>query len=141
MENTQFYVVKSGDTLIKIASMHHVTLGQILEWNPEIENPDIIHPGQRIRVAAPAMHGEFEPVPGSDFFQSSVTSPVIEAMGFRLIEEECSAYAAGPDSQWSEADRKSYALWQRKLGFTGHDADGTPGRKSWERLHVPAVFE
>ncbi|MFI6805027.1 peptidoglycan-binding protein [Streptomyces luteogriseus] len=141
MENTQFYVVKSGDTLIKIASMHHVTLGQILEWNPEIENPDIIHPGQRIRVAAPAMHGEFEPFPGSDFFQSSVTSPVIEAMGFRLIEEDCSAYAAGPDSQWSEADRKSYALWQRKLGFTGHDADGTPGRKSWERLHVPAVFE
>lgn len=138
---TEFYVVKHGDTLIKIASMFHVTLGQILEWNPQIENPDIIFPDQKIRVRAPEMNGEYEPFPGADFFQSSVTSPVIEAMGYRLIEEGCSAYAGGPDSQWSEADRKSYAKWQHKLGFRGPDADGTPGRKSWDRLHVPAVYE
>lgn len=42
---------------------------------------------------------EFEPFPGADFFQSSVGSPVIEAMGYRLIEEDGSAYAEGPDSQ------------------------------------------
>ncbi|WP_086559689.1 peptidoglycan-binding protein [Streptomyces africanus] len=142
MEKTaEFYVVKRGDTLSKIAVMHRVTLDQILEWNPQITNPDIIRPGQRIRVAPPETQGEFEPFPGPDFFQSSVTSPIIEAMGFRLIEEGCSAYADGPDSQWSEADRKSFAKWQRKLGFSGQDADGIPGRISWERLHVPAVFE
>ncbi|MFI7014602.1 peptidoglycan-binding protein [Streptomyces sp. NPDC050164] len=136
----EFYMVKRGDTLGKIAAMHRVTLDQILEWNPQIENPNIIHLGQRIRVAPPEMHGEYEPFPGADFFQSSVTSPVIEAMGYRLVEEGCSVYADGPDSQWSEADRKSYANWQRKLGFKGQDADGTPGRKSWERLRVPAVY-
>ncbi|MGW0371200.1 peptidoglycan-binding protein [Streptomyces coeruleorubidus] len=142
MERTvEFYTVKRGDTLGKIAVMHRVTLDQILEWNPQITNPDIIHPGQRIRVAPEMHHGGDEPFPGADFFQSSVTSPIIEAMGFRLIEEGCSAYADGPDSQWSEADRKSYSNWQHKLGFKGRDADGTPGRKSWERLHVPAVFE
>lgn len=137
----EFRVVKRGDTLSEIAVMLRVTLDQVLEWNPQITNPDIIHPGQRIRVAPPEMQGDFEPFPGDDFFQSSVTSPIIEAMGFRLIEEGCSAYADGPDSQWSEADRKSYSKWQRKLGFSGQDADGTPGRKSWERLRVPAVFE
>ncbi|WP_436846155.1 peptidoglycan-binding protein [Streptomyces chartreusis] len=142
MERTaEFYIVKRGDTLSKIAVMHHVTLDRILEWNPQITNPDIIHPGQRIRVAAPETQGEYEPFPGADFFQSSVTSPVIEAMGYRLIEEGCSAYADGPDSQWSEADRKSYSNWQHKLGFSGQDADGTPGRTSWERLHVPAVYQ
>jgi LysM repeat protein len=142
MEKTaEFYIVKRGDTLGKIAAMHRVTLDQILEWNPQITNPDIIHPNQRIRVRPPETHGEFEPFPGADFFQSSVTSPVIEAMGYRLIEEGCSAYADGPDSQWSEADRKSYSNWQHKLGFTGRDADGTPGRKSWERLRVPAVYQ
>ncbi|MFH9060172.1 peptidoglycan-binding protein [Streptomyces coeruleorubidus] len=141
MERTvEFYTVKRGDTLGKIAVMHRVTLDQILEWNPQITNPDIIHPGQRIRVA-PERHAAFEPFPGADFFQSSVTSPIIEAMGFRLIAEGCSEYADGPDSQWSEADRRSYAHWQEKLGFSGQDADGIPGRKSWERLHVPAVFE
>ncbi|MFJ4555177.1 LysM peptidoglycan-binding domain-containing protein [Streptomyces massasporeus] len=50
---TQFYVVKRGDNLTKIARMHHVTLDQILDWNPQIKNPDLIHPGDRIRVAPP----------------------------------------------------------------------------------------
>ncbi|MFE0473663.1 peptidoglycan-binding protein [Streptomyces sp. NPDC058947] len=141
MEKTaEFYVVKRGDTLGEIAARHRVTLEQILAWNPEIEDPDVIFPDQRIRVAPPRTHGAYEPFPGADFFQSSVTSPIIEAMGYRLIEEGCSEYAAGPDSQWSEADRKSYARWQRKLGFQGHDADGTPGRKSWDKLRVPAVY-
>ncbi|MBX9364655.1 MULTISPECIES: LysM peptidoglycan-binding domain-containing protein [Streptomyces] len=49
----QFYVVKRGDNLTKIARMHHVTLDEILEWNPQIKNPDLIHPGDRIRVAPP----------------------------------------------------------------------------------------
>lgn len=142
MERTvEFYVVKRGDTLSKIAVMHRVTLDQILEWNPQITNPDLIYPGQRIRVAPPEVEGEFEPFPGADFFQPSVSSPVIEAMGYRLIDEGCGVYADGPDSQWSEADRKSYANWQRKLGFGGRDADGIPGRKSWNRLRVPAVYE
>ncbi|MFE8957734.1 peptidoglycan-binding protein [Streptomyces iakyrus] len=141
---TQFYVVKRGDTLTKIARMHHVSLDQILEWNPQIEDPDVIRPGQRIRVAPPQEtdgDGEFEPFPGADFFQASVTSPVIEAMGYRLIEENCSVYSGGPDSTWSQADQKSYAKWQRKLGFSGADADGIPGPTSWNKLRVPAVYE
>jgi 2',3'-cyclic-nucleotide 2'-phosphodiesterase/3'-nucleotidase len=61
---TKFYVVKRGDNLTKIARMHHVSLDQILEWNPQIEDPDLIHPGQRIRVAPPpeagGEEGEYE---------------------------------------------------------------------------------
>ncbi|EFL36161.1 N-acetylmuramoyl-L-alanine amidase [Streptomyces viridochromogenes DSM 40736] len=59
---TQFYTVKRGDNLTKIARMFHVTLDQILEWNPQIENPDLIHPGDRIRVAPPPEEeGEYAP--------------------------------------------------------------------------------
>ncbi|MGX1564448.1 LysM peptidoglycan-binding domain-containing protein [Streptomyces sp. NPDC055506] len=53
----QFYVVKRGDNLTKIARMHHVSLDEILEWNPQIEDPDLIHPGDRIRVAPPREEG------------------------------------------------------------------------------------
>ncbi|MEU1102522.1 LysM domain-containing protein [Streptomyces tibetensis] len=66
MEKTRvkFYVVKRGDNLTKIARMHHVSLDEILEWNPQIEDPDLIHPGDRIRVAPPREAdqegGEFE---------------------------------------------------------------------------------
>ncbi|MER6472375.1 peptidoglycan-binding protein [Streptomyces collinus] len=55
-------------------------------------------------------------------------------------EEGCSAYSDDePDFQWSKEDRESYALWQRKLGFGGSDADGMPGPESWRKLHVPAL--
>jgi 2',3'-cyclic-nucleotide 2'-phosphodiesterase/3'-nucleotidase len=71
---TQFYVVKRGDNLTKIARMHHVTLDQILEWNPQIEDPDVIHPGQRVRVAPPrgedGEDGEYETTP----FQGQTSS-------------------------------------------------------------------
>lgn len=138
----EFYVVREGDVLSEIAARHHVSLAQILEWNPQIKNKNLIHPKDRIRVVAPSggHGGEDEPFPGKDFFRPSVRSPIIEAMGWRLVDEGCSAYPDDePDLQWSEADRKSYAKFQGKLGFTGSDADGIPGKVSWQRLHVPAL--
>ncbi|WP_326618987.1 peptidoglycan-binding protein [Streptomyces decoyicus] len=80
---------------------------------------------------------EYEPFPGANFFRSGARSPVITAMGARLVAEDCGHYEVGPGPEWTEADRKSYAAWQRKLGFHGEDADGVPGKNSWERLRVP----
>jgi hypothetical protein len=80
---------------------------------------------------------KYEPFPGADFFRSGRRSSVITAMGKRLVAENCGRYEVGPGPAWSEADRKSYAAWQRKLGYSGAAADGTPGRTSWDRLHVP----
>ncbi|AJT64937.1 hypothetical protein T261_3267 [Streptomyces lydicus] len=80
----------------------------------------------------------YEPFPGSGFFRSGERSAVIAAMGERLIAEGCGHYRSGrPGPDWNEAHRKSYAAWQRKLGFSGKDADGVPGKVSWERLRVP----
>ncbi|MEU5973630.1 peptidoglycan-binding protein [Streptomyces sp. NPDC047315] len=83
--------------------------------------------------AAP-QHATF---PGADFFAKAPRSALITAMGRRLVAEGCSAYAVGPGPQWSDADRRSYAKWQHKLGYRGADADGWPGKKSWDALKVP----
>ncbi|MEU9112619.1 peptidoglycan-binding protein [Streptomyces sp. NPDC048483] len=80
----------------------------------------------------------YEPFPGSGFFRSGERSAVIAAMGERLVAEGCGHYKGGrPGPDWNEAHRKSYAAWQRKLGFSGKDADGVPGKVSWDRLRVP----
>lgn len=78
-----------------------------------------------------------QPFPGASFFTARTSSPVITAMGRRLAAEGCGTYAVGPGPRWTEADRRSYAAWQRKLGFRGADADGRPGRTSWNALKVP----
>ncbi|WP_372408374.1 peptidoglycan-binding protein [Streptomyces luteireticuli] len=113
------------------------------EWkNDKIDPLGFTMDGMRARVAvrlgsAPTPPSGNEPFPGADFFRNSPDSPVVAAMGRRLTAEGCSAYTEGPDSRWTDADRESYRRWQRKLGFTGCDADGWPGKSSWDALNVP----
>lgn len=44
-----YYTVKSGDTLSSIARKYNTTVTRLKQLNPNI-NPDLIYPGQRIRV-------------------------------------------------------------------------------------------
>jgi len=83
---------------------------------------------------------EQEPFPGASFFHAGHKSPVIAAMHRRLVAEDCNRYQSGADADvWGSGDVKSFAAWQHKLGFSGGDADGIPGKSSWDRLHVPNV--
>jgi hypothetical protein len=89
--------------------------------------------------AKPAPAVQYEPFPGAAFFHAGRHSPIITAMGRRLVAVGCGDYLSGPGPNWTEADRRSYAKWQRKLGYTGVSADGYPGAKSWAALKVPKV--
>ncbi|KQX70892.1 peptidoglycan-binding protein [Streptomyces sp. Root1310] len=99
----------------------------------------------RARVAArlgkPTTPGtgkpQYQPFPGAAWFRKNPKSAIVTALGKRLVAVGCSAYTSGPGPQWTEADRLSYAKWQRKLGYTGSSADGWPGAKSWAALKVP----
>lgn len=58
------HIVKSGDTLSKIAADHHTTVDYLAKLN-NISNPNLIYPGQRIKLKGkvPA-----EPAPKSEFY-------------------------------------------------------------------------
>lgn len=47
---TETYVVQPGDTLWKIAVKNQVGLSEIISANPQIENPELIYPGQEISI-------------------------------------------------------------------------------------------
>ncbi|MEU9258970.1 peptidoglycan-binding protein [Streptomyces sp. NPDC048212] len=79
----------------------------------------------------------YEPWPGEAYFKKAPRSSLVERMGKRLVQEGCSAYVKSPGPQWTEADRKSYRKWQLKKGYRGTDADGWPGKASWDALKVP----
>ncbi|AJT69444.1 hypothetical protein T261_7847 [Streptomyces lydicus] len=82
----------------------------------------------------------FEPFPGASFFHTGQKSPIIAAMHQRLVAEDCNRYGSSANADiWGPGDVKSYAAWQEKLGFEGDDANGIPGKSSWDRLHVPNV--
>ena len=49
-DTEEIYIVRPGDTLSKIASLHGMNLDQILALNPDIEDPNKVSPGQKIIV-------------------------------------------------------------------------------------------
>jgi len=46
----QTYIVKSGDTMWKIASKYQVGTSEIIAANPKIKNPSLIYPGQKLTI-------------------------------------------------------------------------------------------
>ena len=88
------HVVAEGDTLSAIAEAHGSTLAEIISLNPQIPNPDLIHPGQEVNVPDEAV-AEPEPLsettaavtadeaPAADAAPVAASAPVLEG---RLAE-------------------------------------------------------
>ncbi|MBD9700618.1 peptidoglycan-binding protein [Streptomyces sp. ID01-12c] len=91
-------------------------------------------------VTQPPPKPAYEPFPGTSFFRDGRRSPIIAAMHKRLVAEGCNRYQSTTNQDvWGSGDERSYAAWQRKLGFAGAAADGIPGPTSWTALKVPNV--
>lgn len=78
----------------------------------------------------------YAPFPGVGFFRLGKKHPLITEMGKALVRAGYRGYKQGPGPEFTRADIKAYAWWQRKLGYTGSDADGYPGKSSWDKLKV-----
>jgi len=50
----KLHVVKEGETLWDIARKHGVSLDELIKANPQIQNPDMIHPGMKVKIPASA---------------------------------------------------------------------------------------
>jgi LysM repeat protein len=56
------YIVQPGDTFSEIAFEHNLTMAELLERNPQIQNPRLIFPGQQLIIPTPTL---FTPVPAA----------------------------------------------------------------------------
>ncbi|MDO6353625.1 SafA/ExsA family spore coat assembly protein [Caloramator sp. CAR-1] len=45
-----YYTVQPGDSIWKIAQKYQVGISEIISANPEIKNPALIYPGQKIKI-------------------------------------------------------------------------------------------
>ncbi len=50
-QETKRYTVVSGDSMWKIAVKHEVGVSEIISANPQIENPNLIYPGQVLHIS------------------------------------------------------------------------------------------
>jgi LysM repeat protein len=77
------YTVRSGDTMSGIAARHGMSLSALVQANPQVHNPNLIYPGQRLNVRgggsapspAPAPHSPSPaPAPGGGGNVSGIES-------------------------------------------------------------------
>lgn len=113
-------------------------------WDPGAINTGIV-PGEAVVETKPANPStptptRYEPFPGRAFFHAGRHSPIVTAMGRRLVALGFGRhYHSGPGPDWTNADRENVRDFQLSRADLRGDADGYPGPKTWAALRVPKV--
>lgn len=75
------------------------------------------------------------PFPGTKYFGPGANNTYVTRLGEMLVARGGGAYyATGPGPVWGEADRRATQAFQQAQGWTGANADGLPGPRTWELL-------
>ncbi len=91
------YVVKSGDTLGRIAARHHQSIKKLKKWNGLKGN--LIRAGQRLRVSSPSYKHDGRPVEG----QSVGGPPRGRLAGGKQMQETEEWHIRRPHNAWGTA--------------------------------------
>lgn len=50
-ETVRYHMVQKGDSLWKIAGNYGLSVAALLQLNPQIKNPNLVYPGERVRLS------------------------------------------------------------------------------------------
>lgn len=139
------YTVRRGDTLSSIAAKYKTTVAKLVSLN-SLKDADKLAIGQTLKLpgattpAKPAAP-RYEPFPGAAFFHAGRTSPIITALGRRLVALGFGRhYSSGPGPSWTNADKANVRAFQLSRPELAGDADGIPGPKTWAALKIPKLL-
>ena len=91
-------------------------------------------------TAKPKPAVQYEPFPGEGFFHAGRHSPIITAMGRRLVALGFGRhYTSGPGPNWTNSDKANVRDFQLSRADLKGDPDGIPGPKTWAALRVPKL--
>jgi LysM repeat protein len=115
-----YYTVKAGDTLSKIAAAHGTTVDRLMAWNRDIENPNQIEVGQRIRVTAPT--DTSPPAP------AKLPSDILDLDDWKLTKPDATEVKQPKLDKFK--DPKSFFVRGASVVFRAHcGGNGTPNSK------------
>ncbi|MGW6916532.1 peptidoglycan-binding protein [Kitasatospora sp. NPDC054939] len=73
--------------------------------------------------------------PGADKFGPGAENAYVTRLGRMLVQRGAARfYTEGPGPRWSESDRRATRAFQEAQGWRGAEADGLPGKDTWDYL-------
>ncbi|MEE1828258.1 peptidoglycan-binding protein [Streptomyces sp. BE20] len=73
--------------------------------------------------------------PGADKFGPGADNAYVTRLGQMLVQRGGARfYGTGPGPRWSESDRRATEAFQLAQGWRGAEADGIPGKDTWDYL-------
>ncbi|PJN38065.1 hypothetical protein CG747_24545 [Streptomyces sp. CB02959] len=145
-------VVKAGQTLGKIAASAGVSLAALLAVNPQVKNPDVIHPGDKVTVPEKGAKppAKVKPVVSlariraaavrdPDRGQGGTTYPADVRPVESALRAEGLLDARWCDGSFGSMTRIAYANWQKRARVGG-PPDGIPGIASLRLLGAKHGF-
>lgn len=107
--------VQAGDSLIKIATVHQTTFQRLFDANPAIADPNIINPGDQIRVPFADEVLATRPLPAQPAPTPAPTKTIVKPAAPRRITTSAPAVASG--SVWDRlAQCESGGNWAINTG-------------------------
>ncbi|MEV7120231.1 peptidoglycan-binding protein [Kitasatospora griseola] len=89
---------------------------------------------QGLSLPMPAPDGA-DAFPGADKFGPGKVNDYVTRLGRMLVERGGGRfYREGPSPDWGEADRRATEAFQLAQGWRGAEADGYPGKDTWDFL-------
>ncbi|MFJ7909639.1 peptidoglycan-binding protein [Kitasatospora sp. NPDC096204] len=73
--------------------------------------------------------------PGADRFGPGADNAYVTRLGQMLVRRGGAAfYSTGPGPRWTDSDRRAVQAFQQAQGWRGGEADGIPGKDTWDYL-------
>lgn len=126
------YVAKRDDTLSTIARDHGVSLRSLLDANPDVLNPNVIYPDQRIALPEgavarpPALVAAEGPTPK---LENGARGPAVSELQRGLAD---GGFDPGPvDGVFGQRTEGAVRAFQSSRGI---EVDGIVGRQTWGEL-------
>lgn len=120
-QETGVHTVAPGDTLWAIARANGVPLQALIEANPQIQNPDLIFPGQRVNIPAggtPPSTGAEPPTAGAEPPATGDAPPTTGD-----VDGTTGVDAIGPDSTLNERAQAAMRYFESQ-GWSKEQAAG-----------------
>lgn len=109
---SSYHIVKRNDTMWKISQSYNVTLADLIRANPQVDNPDLIYPRERLEI--PSWSGA-----DSDSYDSNVANQILSLVNLERSKQGLSSLSL--DSQLSKvAQIKAEDMANR--GYFSHDS-------------------